>query len=95
MRELAGRVLSVLDRVPDELVNAEWQLLRWSLLDDTLIPGRYKALIGVAAAAVLRCPYAIGLHTEMARVHGASEAELTAGMSRDGNSRTGKLTKRR
>jgi len=76
MTEVAGVVLSVLDRVPDELIDAEWQLLRRSLFEQTLLPGRYKALIGVAVAAALRCPYATRLHTGLAQVHGASEAEL-------------------
>jgi AhpD family alkylhydroperoxidase len=76
MKEVAGRILSVLDRVPDELVEAEWQLLRRSLFDETLIPSRYKALIGVAVAAALRCPSAARLHTGLAQLHGASEAEL-------------------
>jgi AhpD family alkylhydroperoxidase len=78
MKELAGTPMAVLDQVPDEVVDAEWQLLKWSLFDETLIPNRYRALIAVAVAAVLRCRYAVRLHTEMARVHGASEAEIAA-----------------
>jgi len=76
MEEFAGTALGALDRVPDELVDAEWQRLRHWLFDETLIPSRYKALLGVAVAASLRCPYAARLQTELARVHGASEAEL-------------------
>lgn len=76
MKELAGTVLSMLDRVPDELVDTEWLLLRRALFDDTLLPVRSKALIGVAVAAALRCPYAARLHSGLARASGASEAEL-------------------
>jgi alkylhydroperoxidase/carboxymuconolactone decarboxylase family protein YurZ len=76
MRDIAGTVLSVLGRVPDEFVEAEWQLLRRSLFEDTLIPSRYKALIGVAVAAALRSPAAARLHTGLAQVHGATDAEL-------------------
>jgi AhpD family alkylhydroperoxidase len=77
MKEIAGRVLSVLDRVPDELVEAEWQILRRSLFDDTLIPSRCKALIGLAVAAALHCPSAARFHSGLAHLHGASEAELS------------------
>jgi len=77
MKEFAGRVLSVLDQVPDELVDAEWQILRRSLFEDTLIPSRYKALIGLAVAAALRCPSAARLHSSLAELHGASGAELS------------------
>jgi alkylhydroperoxidase/carboxymuconolactone decarboxylase family protein YurZ len=76
MKECAGTVLGALDRVPDELVDAEWRRLRHWLFDETLIPSRYKALLGVAVAASLRCPYSTRLQSELARVHGASEAEL-------------------
>ena len=76
MKAALGRVPAVLDRVPDELLDAEWRLLRRAFLDDSLIPSRYQALIGVAVAAAVRCPHAVRLHTELARLHGASEAEL-------------------
>jgi AhpD family alkylhydroperoxidase len=78
MKEFAGTSMVVLDQVPDEVIDAEWHLLKWSLFDETLIPNRYRALIALAVAAVLRCRYATRLHTEMARVHGASEAEIAA-----------------
>ena len=76
MKEVLGRTPAVLDRVPDELLDADWRLLRRAFVDDSLIPSRYQALIGVAVAAGIRCPYAARLHTELARVRGASEAEL-------------------
>ena len=76
MKEVLGRTLAVLDRVPDELLEADWRLLRRALVGDSLIPSRYQALIGVAVAAAVRCPYAARLHTELARVHGAGEAEV-------------------
>ena len=76
MTEVLGRTPALLDRVPDELLDADWRLLRRAFVDDSLIPSRYQALIGVAVAATLRCPYAARLHTELARVHGANEAEL-------------------
>lgn len=76
MKELLGRTPAVLDRVPDELLDADWRLLRRAFVDDSLIPSRYQALIGLAVAAAVRCPYAAKLHTELARVHGANEAEV-------------------
>jgi alkylhydroperoxidase/carboxymuconolactone decarboxylase family protein YurZ len=76
MRDITGTVLSVLDRIPDEFVEAEWLLLRRSLFEDTLIPSRYKALIGLAVAAALRSPAAARFHTGLAQVHGATDAEL-------------------
>jgi AhpD family alkylhydroperoxidase len=76
MEEMLGTVMSVLDRVPDELVDAEWQRFKRAQFSETLIPNRCKELIGVAVAAVLRCPYGLRLHTELARLHGATDAEV-------------------
>jgi AhpD family alkylhydroperoxidase len=76
MEEMLGAVPAVLDRVPDELVDAEWELLKRARFGETLIPMRCKELIGVAVAAALRCPYGVRLHTEFARLHGATDAEV-------------------
>jgi len=76
MEEMLGTVPSVLNRVPDELVDAEWQLVKLAQFGETLIPNRCKELIGVAVAAVLRCPYGLRLHTELARLYGATDAEV-------------------
>src|SRR5256885_6574581 len=79
MRDLLGTVLSVLDRVPDEFVEAEWQLLRRSLFEDTLIPHRYKALIGLAVAAALPPPSSARLPTRLAPGHRAPRARTGGG----------------
>jgi AhpD family alkylhydroperoxidase len=71
-----GASLAPLDRVPDEFVAAEWELVKGLHFGETLIPNRYKELIGLSVAAVSRCPYGVVLHTEGARLHGASEAEI-------------------
>ena len=76
MSEMLGRVPSVLDRVPDELVDAEWQRFKLAQFGETLIPNQWKELIGVAVAATLRCPYGLRLHTELARLYGATDAEV-------------------
>ena len=76
MQEMLGTVPSVLNRVPDELVEAEWQLVKLAQFGETLIPNRSKELIGVAVAATLRCPYGLRLHTELARLYGATDAEV-------------------
>jgi AhpD family alkylhydroperoxidase len=76
MEEMLGTVPSVLNRVPDELVAAEWQRFKLAQFGETLIPNRWKGLIGVAVAAALRCPYGLRLHTELARLYGATDAEV-------------------
>jgi AhpD family alkylhydroperoxidase len=76
IRESFGEVLGAFDRIPDEVVGPEWELMKRVRLGETLIPNKYKELIGLAIAAVTRCRYGVLLHTEAARLHGASDAEV-------------------
>lgn len=76
MRETLGIPLMAFDRIPDELLDPEWELQKRLALGETLIPARYKELIGLAVAAACRCRYGILLHTEGARLHGASDGEV-------------------
>jgi AhpD family alkylhydroperoxidase len=76
MRRMLGTVLTSFDRIPDEFVDSEWDILKRLHFGETLIPNKYKQLIGLAAAAVSRSSYGILLHTEAGRLYGASEAEL-------------------
>lgn len=76
MREILGTVLASFDRIPDEFVDSEWDLVKRVEFGETLIPNKYKELIGLAVAAVSRCRYGTLLHAEAARLHGATDAEL-------------------
>lgn len=58
-----------------DLVN-EWPTFRRHTLGETEIPPKYKELIGLAIAANLKCPYCQLFHSEAAKMHGATDAEL-------------------
>lgn len=76
MRQTLGEVPGAFDRIPDEFVGPEWELMKRVQLGDTIIPNKYKELIGLAIAAVTHCRYGVMLHTEAARLYGASDAEV-------------------
>ncbi len=76
MEEAFGARLAIFERIPDEFVGAEWYLLKRLAFGETLIPSMYKQLIGLAAAAVSRSAFGVAFHTGMARLNGASDAEL-------------------
>lgn len=76
MREILGTVLTSFDRLPDEFVDSEWDILKRLHFGETLIPDKYKQLIGLAVAAVSRSRFGAFLHTETARLRGATDAEL-------------------
>ncbi|QZP38496.1 carboxymuconolactone decarboxylase family protein [Halobaculum magnesiiphilum] len=60
----------------DDLVN-EWPTFKRMALGETTIPAKYKELINLAVAANLKCPYCIHFHREAAKLHGATDEELT------------------
>jgi len=76
MTEMFGTVISFVDEIPDEFIDSEWDLIKRVQFGETLIPNKYKELIGLAVSAVTRCRYCILFHTEAAKLFGATEAEV-------------------
>lgn len=76
IRETLGLVLSMFNQVPDELIEHEWSLMKQIELGETLIPNKYKDLIGVAVSGATRCRYCTYFHAEAARLFGATEEEI-------------------
>ena len=76
MKEMFGTVISFVDEIPDEFIDSEWDLIKRVQFGETLIPNKYKELIGLAVAAVTRCRYCTLFHTEAAKLFGATEAEV-------------------
>jgi AhpD family alkylhydroperoxidase len=73
---MLGQVPSFFDHIPDRFLDQEWQLFRDLEFGDTLIPNKYKELIGVAVHSGTKCRYCTMFHTEAARLFGASDEEL-------------------
>ncbi|MDP8929746.1 MAG: carboxymuconolactone decarboxylase family protein [Actinomycetota bacterium] len=76
MKEMFGTVISFVDEIPDEFIDSEWDLIKRVQFGETLIPNKYKELIGLAVAAVTRCRYCTLFHTEAAKLFGATQAEV-------------------
>jgi AhpD family alkylhydroperoxidase len=76
IREAFGEVPSFLQRLPDSTLELEWGLLKRVQLEEGLIPQKYRELIGLGLAAGRGCPYCAYFHTEMAKLHGATEGEI-------------------
>jgi AhpD family alkylhydroperoxidase len=70
-----GFVPGWLDLTDGDLVS-EWPTLKRHLVEETVIPPKYKELIGLAVAANIKCPYCQHFHREAAKMHGATEEEL-------------------
>jgi len=71
-----GLVPGMFKAVPDSSLELEWKLFKRVQMDEGAIPNKYRELIGVAIAAVTRCRYCAFFHTELAKLNGATEAEI-------------------
>jgi AhpD family alkylhydroperoxidase len=76
MKETIGIVPSFFNRIPDEYLEAEWDLFRRLELGETLIPNKYKELMGIAVHSETKCHYCTLFHTEAAKLFGASDEEI-------------------
>ena len=76
MKEMFGRVPVWVDQMPPAALNGFWALMRDFELGETLIPNKYKELIGLAVSGATRCRYCALFHTEAARLFGATDAEI-------------------
>lgn len=76
MTEMFGLVPSFVKTIPDAFLETEWRLMKQVEFDDGPIPNKYRELIGIGIAAVSKCRYCTLFHTEVARMFGATEAEI-------------------
>jgi AhpD family alkylhydroperoxidase len=76
IRDTLGLVPSFFKRIPDRFLEAEWTLFKQLELGETLIPNKYKELIGVAVHSETKCRYCTLFHTEAARLFGATDEEI-------------------
>ena len=76
IEQVFGLVPSMFKAVPDSSLELEWRLFKRVQFDKGAIPNKYRELIGVAISAIAKCHYCTYFHTEMARLNGASEAEI-------------------
>jgi len=76
MKDTVGLVPSFFKRIPDEFLDHEWEIFKRMELGKTLIPNKYKELIGIALHSETKCQYCTLFHTEAARLFGATEEEI-------------------
>lgn len=76
MEEMFGFVPQFYEALPESARSDCWGIQRDLELSETALDNKTKELIGLAMAAHIKCRYCIHFHTEAARAHGASDAEL-------------------
>ncbi len=76
IQETMGLVPSFFEQIPDEYLEAEWHLFKRLELGETLIPNKYKELMGIAIHSETKCHYCTLFHTEAAKLFGATDEEI-------------------
>ncbi len=76
IEQALGQVPVWMEKMPDGVLEGFWSATRDFWLAETVIPNKYKELIGVAISGATRCRYCALFHTESAKAHGATEAEI-------------------
>jgi len=76
MKNTIGLVPGFFGRIPDEFIDLEWELFKRMELGQTLIPNKYKELMGVALHSGTKCHYCTLFHTEAAKLFGATDEEV-------------------
>lgn len=76
MTAMFGGVPSFFKLVPDSSLALEWELFKRVQFDPGPIPNKYRELIGLGISSITHCQYCVAYHTEIARLNGASDAEL-------------------
>jgi AhpD family alkylhydroperoxidase len=76
IEQMMGLIPSFFKAMPDSALESEWKLFNKVQVEKTAIPAKYRELIGSAIAATLRCPYCSYFHAEMAKLYGATDAEI-------------------
>jgi AhpD family alkylhydroperoxidase len=76
IEEMFGLVPSMFRAVPDSTLELEWRLFKRVQFDEGPIPNKYRELIGVAIAAATKCRYCALYHSEVAKLNGATDAEI-------------------
>ena len=76
IKNTLGLVPHFFSAIPDELIGAEWEIFKHLELGETLIPNKYKELMGVALHSETKCGYCTLFHTEAAKLFGATDQEI-------------------
>jgi AhpD family alkylhydroperoxidase len=76
IRETLGLVPEFLSEIPDSMIESEWASFKDFELAETVIPNKYKELIGLAVSGATRCRYCVYFHTEAAKLFGATDEEV-------------------
>jgi len=81
MEAAFGTVPVMFEVYPDHLRANAWKWFAATLSPDAPIPTKYNELMSLAVASQIPCDYCVYAHTTMARMFGATDAEIQAAVA--------------
>lgn len=76
MEDMFGLVPTMFRPIPDSSLELEWNLFKKIQFEEGAIPNKYRELIGLGLSAVTKCQFCVLYHTEVAKLFGATDAEI-------------------
>jgi len=76
MEAAFGTVPVMMTVYPDHLRASAWNWFAATMSPDAAIPAKYSELISLAVASQIPCTYCVYAHTTMAKMLGATDAEI-------------------
>lgn len=81
MKEAFGTIPLQFKVFPEHLRPAAWELMKAQQSQEAVIPAKYAELIGLAVASQIPCNHCVYFHSEMAKILGATDAEIQEAVS--------------
>jgi AhpD family alkylhydroperoxidase len=81
MEAAFGTVPVMMKVYPDHLRASAWNWFAATMSPDAAIPAKYSELISLAVASQIPCTYCVYAHTTMAKMLGATDAEIQAAVA--------------
>jgi len=72
-----GIVPGFMKALPKDVLIHDYPLWKKYSLGESKIPAKYRELMGLSAAANIKCPYCQLMHRGIAQLHGAADEELS------------------
>lgn len=76
IEQMLGLVPAMFRALPESSLELEWNLFKHIQFGEGPISGKDHELLGVAISAATKCRYCSYYHTELAKLHGATEEEI-------------------
>jgi len=76
IEQMFGLVPAFIKALSDSSIAQEWELFKKVQVEETAIPNKYRELVGVGVASVMRCKYCTYYHSAIAKLYGATDAEI-------------------